>query len=155
MRVAVLGAGAWGTTMATLAAASAPTRLWALEPEVVRSIRERGENSTYLAGYTLPASLHPTNDLAEAVEGADLVIVAVPARHLRAVMGRAATSMGSGLLVLSLTKGIEPVTGKRMTEVLREVLTGPRAERHRGAQRAQPRPRADGRSPVGHLRRLP
>ena len=56
MRVAVLGAGAWGTTIATLAAASAPTRLWALEPEVVRSIREQGENSTYLAGYTLPAS---------------------------------------------------------------------------------------------------
>jgi glycerol-3-phosphate dehydrogenase (NAD(P)+) len=121
--VAVLGAGAWGTTIATLAAASAPTRLWALEPEVVRSIRERGENSTYLAGYTLPASLQPTNDLAEAVEGADLVIVAVPARHLRAVMGVAGTSMGSGSPVLSLTKGIEPVTGRRMTEVLGEVLT--------------------------------
>ena len=71
MRVAVLGAGAWGTTIATLAAASTPTRLWALEPEVVRSIREQSENSTYLAGYKLPASLHPTNDLAEAVEGAD------------------------------------------------------------------------------------
>ena len=123
MRVAVLGAGAWGTTIATLAAASAPTRLWALEPEVVRSIREQGENSTYLAGYALPASLHPTNDLAEAVEGADLVIVAVPARHLRSVMERARAAMGTGPLVLSLTKGIEPVTGRRMTEVLHEVLT--------------------------------
>ena len=129
MRVAVLGAGAWGTTIATLAAASAPTRLWALEPEVVRSIRERGENSTYLAGYTLPASLHATNDLAEAVEGADLVIVAVPARHLRSVMEGARAPMGAGPLVLSLTKGIEPVTGRRMTEVLGEVLTahGPNA----------------------------
>ena len=123
MRVAVLGAGAWGTTIATLAAASAPTRLWAYEPEVVRSIREQGENSTYLAGYQLPSSLHPTNDLADAVEGADLVIVAVPARHLRAVMGVAGTSMGSEPLVLSLTKGIEPETGRRMTEVLFEVLT--------------------------------
>jgi glycerol-3-phosphate dehydrogenase (NAD(P)+) len=121
--VAVLGAGAWGTTIATLAAASAPTRLWAYEPEVVRSIREQGENSTYLAGYPLPSSLHPTNDLADAVEGADLVIVAVPARHLRAVMGVAGTSMGSEPLVLSLTKGIEPETGRRMTEVLFEVLT--------------------------------
>ena len=64
-----------------------------------------------------------TNDLAEAIEGADLVIVAVPARHLRSVMGAAGTSMGSGRLVLSLTKGIEPTTGKRMTEVLHEVLT--------------------------------
>ena len=122
MRVTVVGAGAWGTTMATLAAASGPTRLWALEPEVVRSIREQGENTTYMAGYTLPASVHPTNDLAEAVEGAELVIVAVPARHLRNVMGPTRAAMGSGALVLSLTKGIEPVTGKRMTEVLREVL---------------------------------
>ena len=123
MRVAVLGAGAWGTTIATLAAASAPTRLWALEPEVVQSIRERGENATYLAGYTVPASLQPTNDLAEAVEGADLVIVAVPARHLRAVMEVAGASIGPGLPILSLTKGIEPVTGRRMTEVLGEILT--------------------------------
>jgi glycerol-3-phosphate dehydrogenase (NAD(P)+) len=123
VRVTVVGAGAWGTTVATLAAARAPTRLWALEPEVVRAIREQGENSTYLAGYPLPPSLHPTNDLAEAVEGADLVIVAVPARHLRAVMAVAGASMGSGPVVLSLTKGIEPTTGQRMTEVLREVLT--------------------------------
>jgi glycerol-3-phosphate dehydrogenase (NAD(P)+) len=123
MRVAVVGAGAWGTTIATLAAASAPTRLWALEPEVVRSIREQGENALYLAGYPLPASLQPTNDLAEAVEDADLVIVAVPARHLRSVMGAAGASMGPGLPVLSLTKGIEPATGMRMTEVLGEVLT--------------------------------
>ena len=124
MRVAVVGAGAWGTTVATLAAASAPTRLWALEPEVVRSIREQGENTTYLAGYALPAAVFATNDLAEAIEGADLVIVAVPARHLRGVMGAAGTLMGSGRLVLSLTKGIEPTTGKRMTEVLHEVLIG-------------------------------
>jgi len=123
MRVAVVGAGAWGTTVATLAAARAPTRLWALEPEVVRAIREQGENSTYLAGYTLPAAVFATNDLAEAIEGADLVIVAVPARHLRSVMEGAGPSMASGPLVLSLTKGIEPTTGKRMTEVLREVLT--------------------------------
>jgi len=122
MRVAVLGAGAWGTTVATLAAASAPTRLWAFEPEVVRSIQERGENSTFLAGHALPASLHPTNDLAEAIEDADLVIVAVPARHLRRVMGVAQASMGSVPLVLSLTKGIESGTGMRMTEVLQEVL---------------------------------
>ena len=123
MRVAVLGAGAWGTTIAALATASAPTRLWALEPEVVRSIREHGENSIYLAGHPLPASLHPTNDMAEAVEGADLVVVAVPARHLRSVMERARTAMEAGPLVVSLTKGIEPVTGRRMTEVLHEVLS--------------------------------
>ena len=108
MRVAVLGAGAWGTTIATLAAASAPTRLWALEPEVVRSIREQGENATYLAGYTLPASLHATNDLAEAVEGADLVIVAVPARHLRSVMERVGTRWGRGRSCSASPRGSSP-----------------------------------------------
>jgi glycerol-3-phosphate dehydrogenase (NAD(P)+) len=123
MRVAVLGAGAWGTTIGTLATTSAPTRLWAFEPEVVRSIRDDGENHTFLPGFALPASLEATNDMAEAVAGAGLVIVAVPARHLRGVMALARASIPPGALVLSLTKGIEPVTGRRMTEVLAELLT--------------------------------
>ena len=108
MRVAVVGAGAWGTTVATLAAASAPTRLWALEPEVVRSIREQGENSTYLAGYTLPAAVFATNDLAEAIEGADLVIVAVPARHLRGVMGSPEPRWGRGDSCSASPRGSSP-----------------------------------------------
>jgi glycerol-3-phosphate dehydrogenase (NAD(P)+) len=122
--VAVLGAGAWGTTIAALAARGMPTRLWALEPDVVRSVRQRAENTMFLAGYRLPAALQVTNDMAEAVEGADVVIVAVPAVHVREVMGAARAAVPTGALVLSLTKGLEVATGWRMTEVLHEVLVG-------------------------------
>ena len=156
MRVAVVGAGAWGTTIATLAAASAPTRLWALEPEVVRSIREQGENASYLAGYPLPPSVHATNDLAEAVEGADLVIVAVPARHLRSVMERARAAMGTGPLVLSVTKGIETgSTDNRMTEVLIDVL-GEQAKETIGVM-SGPNLAVEvmAGQPVGHVHRVP
>ena len=78
----------------------------------------------YLAGYTLPASLQATNDLAEAVEGADLVIVAVPARRLRAVMGRHGNLDGIGAARARPHQGIEAETGRRVTEVLREVAAG-------------------------------
>jgi len=122
LRVSVVGAGAWGTTVAALAAATAPTRLWAFEVEVVRAVREEGENSAFLPGHPLPAGLQATNDMAEAVEGASLVVVAVPSRHLRDIMRVAHRFVPSNALVLSLTKGLEADTGKRMTEVLREVL---------------------------------
>jgi glycerol-3-phosphate dehydrogenase (NAD(P)+) len=120
--VGVVGAGAWGTTVAALAAAAVPTRLWALEAEVVRGVREEGENGAFLPGYRLPGALHATNDLTEAVEGADLVVVAVPSRHLRGVARLARGWIPSQALVLSLAKGLEAESGKRMTEVLAEEL---------------------------------
>src|SRR5262245_20368458 len=83
----------------------------------------------FLAGHQLPAGLHVTNDMAEALEGADVVIVAVPAVHVREVMGVARPSVPAGALVLSLTKGLEVATGSRMTEVLRDVLDGHDARR--------------------------
>ncbi|HKA04004.1 MAG TPA: NAD(P)H-dependent glycerol-3-phosphate dehydrogenase [Acidimicrobiales bacterium] len=118
----VLGAGAWGTTVAALAAGAAETRLWALELEVVAAITERHENTPYLAGFTLPDTLEVTDDLAEALDGAELVVVAVPSRHLRHVTMRAAPWVPPGSLILSVTKGIEVESGKRMTEVLEESL---------------------------------
>jgi glycerol-3-phosphate dehydrogenase (NAD(P)+) len=118
----VVGAGAWGTTVAGLAAVTAPTRLWAFESEVVRTVREKGENRAFLPGHRLPAALHVTNDMSEALEGADLVVVAVPSRHLREVMRFARSSVPAQALVLSLAKGLEAETGKRMSEVLADVL---------------------------------
>jgi glycerol-3-phosphate dehydrogenase (NAD(P)+) len=122
VKVAALGAGAWGTTVASLTAAAAETHLWALEPEVVAAIRERHENTSYLAGFPLPETLDVTGDLAEALDGAELVVVAVPSRYLREVTVRAASLIPPRSLVLSLTKGIEVGSGKRMTEVLGDVL---------------------------------
>jgi glycerol-3-phosphate dehydrogenase (NAD(P)+) len=124
MRVAVLGAGAWGTTLASLAVARSPTTLWAFEPEVVRSLRERGENSMYLAGFPLPRALRATVDLEEALREADLVLVAVPCAHLRDVAVEAAQWIRKDRIVVSVAKGIELETGRRMTEVLQEALDG-------------------------------
>ena len=65
--------------------------LWAREPEVVEGLREHHENRLFLPGVTLPASIVATNELREAVEGADVVVVAVPAQHVRDVMARRAS----------------------------------------------------------------
>lgn len=122
VRVAVIGAGSWGTTLAALAASAAPTQLWALEPDVVASVNEIRENTVYLPDIHLPATLRATASLPEALEGADLVIVAVPSQHLRRVIVQAAPSVPPGALVVSVVKGIEAGTWKRMTEVLHDVL---------------------------------
>jgi glycerol-3-phosphate dehydrogenase (NAD(P)+) len=128
-RVAVIGGGAWGTTLSTLAQAHGDTTLWAREPEVVTSIREHHENRLFLPGITLPARLHATIDIDEAVDGATVVVVAVPAQHVRAVMATAASSIISEAVVVSVAKGIEAQSLKRITEVLVEVLPQVRTDR--------------------------
>jgi glycerol-3-phosphate dehydrogenase (NAD(P)+) len=118
----VVGAGAWGTTLAAITADRVPTRLWAREPEVVDSVRRSGENQPFLAGISLPPALTVTNDLAAALAGADVVVVAVPAQHLRATMTVARPDVPLGAVILSVAKGIEVGTGRRMTEVLQELF---------------------------------
>ena len=120
--VAVVGGGAWGTTLGALASARGTTTLWAREPEVVAAIQEHHENRLFLPGFDLPADMRATTDLAEALAGADVVVVAVPAQHMRAVMAQAGALVSADSLVVSVTKGIEARTFKRMTEVLADVL---------------------------------
>jgi glycerol-3-phosphate dehydrogenase (NAD(P)+) len=127
-RVAVVGGGAWGTTLAALASGSGSTTLWAREREVVTAIRDHHENRLFLPGFQLPARLGATNDLEDAVASADIVVVAVPAQFMRALMAQAAPSINRDHLIVSVTKGIEASTSKRMTEVLREVLPEHRGE---------------------------
>jgi glycerol-3-phosphate dehydrogenase (NAD(P)+) len=123
-RVAVVGGGAWGTTLSALASARGPTTLWAREPEVVESIRRHRENCMFLPGVTLPTAIQATSELDEAVADADAVVVAVPAQHVRAVMAQTAAWISPDTLVLSVAKGIETCSAKRMTEVLAEVFPG-------------------------------
>jgi glycerol-3-phosphate dehydrogenase (NAD(P)+) len=123
VKVAVLGAGAWGTTVASLLATKSEARLWALESEVVSSITDRRENCRYLPGFSLPSTLHATIDFGEALDGAELVVVAVPSRYLHEVILEAAAWIPGSTPVLSLTKGIELESGRRMTEVLRGILS--------------------------------
>ena len=124
MRVTVLGAGSWGTTVASLACARNPTVLWARSPEVAKAINETHENSTYLAGFPLSTRLAATSDIEEAVSGAELLVVGVPSHGFRETLLLAAPHVHPWIPVVSLTKGFEQGTLLRMTEVIQDVLPG-------------------------------
>ncbi len=124
MRVTVLGAGSWGTTVASLAADRNPTLLWARNPDTARAVSEQHENPDYLSGFTLSPKLRATSDLEEAVSHADLLVVGVPTQGFRAVLKEAAPHIRPWIPVVSLAKGFEQGTLMRMTEVISEVLPG-------------------------------
>ena len=124
MKIAVIGAGSWGTTVAALASASADTVLWARRPDLADELDLAHTNSAYLPGFTLPAALRATSDLAAAVTGADVVVMGVPSHGFREIIAAAAPHIGDGVPVVSLAKGLEQGTQLRMTEVAAEELPG-------------------------------
>lgn len=122
MRAAVLGGGAWGTTFAqVLCDAGTPVTLWCRRPELAELINSRHESPDYLPRIALPATLHATADPAEALAGADLVVLAVPAQSLRHHLTQWRDLVPPGAVLLSLMKGIELGTGGRMSEVIAEI----------------------------------
>jgi len=124
-RAAVVGAGSWGTTLANLLCGRGETvTLWAYEPEVAEEINRRHRNDLFLPDAPLSPQLTATNDLGAAVAGASLVVSAGPSHAVRRVMAGAASHLAAGAVVVSASKGLEPDTHKRMTEVLAEVLPG-------------------------------
>ncbi|MWB97681.1 NAD(P)H-dependent glycerol-3-phosphate dehydrogenase [Agromyces seonyuensis] len=125
-RIAVLGAGSWGTTFAKiLADAGNDVVIWARRPELAREIEEAGRNSDYLPGVNLPAGLHSTSRLDRAVEGAEQVYLAVPSQSLRENLLAVQPHLGERTIVASLMKGVEKSSGLRMSEVIAEVLEIP------------------------------
>ena len=122
--MAVIGAGSWGTTVAAIMSEHAPTTLWGRNADLVEEISDRHENSRYLAGIELPASLRASTELDAACTGAGVVVMAVPSHGYRAVLEAAAPFIASDVPVVSLAKGIERGTLLRMTEVTLEVLGG-------------------------------
>ncbi len=125
-RVAVAGAGAWGTALALVAArAGRNITLWAREAEVAQAIESRGENPAFLPGVRLPPAIAATPDLAAAAT-ADAILLASPAQHLRAVATGLARLIAPGTPLVLCAKGIERGSGKLLTEVLAE--SAPRAE---------------------------
>jgi glycerol-3-phosphate dehydrogenase (NAD(P)+) len=124
MKITVLGAGSWGTTVASIVAKRNPTTLWARGEDVARQIDEKHVNSRYLEGFDLPERLRGTSDLEEAVSDADVLVVGIPSHAFRDVLEQAAPHVRPWIPVVSLTKGFERGTLLRMTEVVKEVLPG-------------------------------
>ncbi|MFF0576929.1 NAD(P)H-dependent glycerol-3-phosphate dehydrogenase [Streptosporangium saharense] len=126
-KAAVFGTGSWGTTFAMiLAGAGGKTVLWGRRPEIVEAIDRRHENPDYLPGVRLPETLRATTDPAEALDGADFVVLAVPSQTLRANLVGWKPYLPQDAVLVSLMKGIELGTTKRMSEVIREVAEVPK-----------------------------
>ncbi|HKK22333.1 MAG TPA: NAD(P)H-dependent glycerol-3-phosphate dehydrogenase [Pseudohaliea sp.] len=124
LNIGVIGGGSWGTTVAALVARNAPVTLWARNPDTVREVNERHSNETYLPGATLPASLRATNDIADAVCHADVIVMGVPSQNFRSVLEHVRDHIRAWVPVISLTKGLEKDTNLRMTQIINEVLPG-------------------------------
>lgn len=128
-RAAVLGTGSWGTAFAkVLADAGTDVVLWARREQVAAAVRETHQNPAYLPGVVLPANLTATSDADDAVAGADLVVLAVPSQSLRANLAAVTGALAPGVLLVSLMKGVELGTAKRMSEVVCEVADVPRSQ---------------------------
>jgi glycerol-3-phosphate dehydrogenase (NAD(P)+) len=126
-RAAVLGAGSWGTAFgAVLADAGTETVLWARRAELAERITTGHENADYLAGVTLPESLTATHDPEEALRGSDFVVLAIPSQTLRANLAEWVPLVPRDAVLVSLMKGVEVGTTKRMSEVIAEVADVPR-----------------------------
>lgn len=121
-RAAVLGTGSWGTAFGkVLGDAGTDVVLWARRPELARAVRETHENPDYLPGVRLPDNLTATADAGEAVDGADFVVLAVPSQTLRDNLAAVAGRLAPDAVLVSLMKGVELGTAKRMSEVICEV----------------------------------
>ena len=123
-KVAVIGAGSWGTTVAAIAVQKAPTVLWARRQALAEALATTHENPDYLPGVALPASLTATASLEEAVHGSALVVMAVPSHGFRAVLDELSPYLGPDTPLLSLAKGLEQGTLLRMTQVVAQVAPG-------------------------------
>ena len=133
MKLTIIAAGAWGTSLAIALSGRHQVTLWTREPDVARDMREQRENRRFLPGFPLPETLCIENDLAIAVSDADLLIVAAPLVGLRATLRRLRAS-GPLRPLIWVCKGFEPGTGKLPHQVVEEelgdavpcgVLTGP------------------------------
>jgi glycerol-3-phosphate dehydrogenase (NAD(P)+) len=120
-RITVIGAGSWGTTVASLSAAVTETVLWARRPDLADSINVSRANPDYLPDLQLPPLLTATSDLAGAVDGTEAVIMAVPSHGFREVFARLAPTLSPTIPIVSLTKGIEQGSLATMTEVIAAV----------------------------------
>jgi len=124
-RIAVVGAGCWGTALAIVLSRSAHAHeiwFWARDANHAQSISRSKENRKYLPGIPVPAAIRLTHSMGDALRGASIIIGAVPSAHARNVYGAAAGALAPGAVVVSATKGLEPGTHARMSEVIASTL---------------------------------
>ncbi|HYO81243.1 MAG TPA: NAD(P)-binding domain-containing protein, partial [Bryobacteraceae bacterium] len=132
-RLAVLGAGSWGTALAiALEPRFEEVHLWAFDRELPEQIAATRENPIYLPGFRIPERVIATASLGEAIEAAECVLLVIPSQHLRRVVRQSAEFLDRQQILVSATKGIEGGSLKRMSELLHEetqcpvaVLSGP------------------------------
>ena len=122
-RLAIIGGGSWGTALAiVLAPRFERIRLWVWEPELAARISESRENDIYLPGFQLPGHVEATSELGVALDGAEVVVSAVPSHLVREVYGRMLPFIREGVAFVSATKGLENGTLLRSSQVIGEVL---------------------------------
>jgi len=124
VKVTVLGAGSWGTTVASILAHRNETTLWARSEEIAHEVDQRHVNPRYLSDFTLPESLRATSDLERAVSGADVLFVGVPTHGFRAALDAARPFVRPWIPVVSLSKGFEQESLLRMSEVITQLVPG-------------------------------
>ncbi len=125
--IGIIGAGAWGTALATVAArAGHRTVIWAREAEVAEAINSGHENTSFLPGVAIDEDIRATSDLAAAAAEADVLLMAVPAQHMRAVSSELAGALADGAALVICAKGVEQGSNALMSEVLAETVPAAR-----------------------------
>ncbi len=124
-RIAIVGAGSWGTALAVIAArAGHEVMLWARDSEIVNSVNEQRTNSRYLSETAIPERVTATNDMKEALDLAAIVLLAAPSHAARALLTEMSPALDDDAIIVSVSKGIEIETGKRISEIVKEVAGG-------------------------------
>jgi glycerol-3-phosphate dehydrogenase (NAD(P)+) len=122
-RIAIIGAGSWGTALAIVAArAGHDVTLWSRNAEVVKSINEQRVNSRYLTSVSIPDRVNATNDIESALDKASLVLLAAPSHAAREILTAMSRALDEPAIIVSVSKGIEIETGKRISEIVKEIV---------------------------------
>ncbi len=124
LKIGLLGGGSWGTTVASLTARNAPTKMWARNQQTVDDINNNHMNQKYLPGAKLTPSLSATTSIEEAIHDADVLVMGVPSQSFRGVLERAKPFIRPWIPIVSLSKGLEQGTKMRMTEIIESVMPG-------------------------------
>jgi glycerol-3-phosphate dehydrogenase (NAD(P)+) len=131
-RIAILGGGSWGTALAIVMSRSPRAHeisLWVHDGALAESIRRSRENQTYLPGHNLPGAVRVTREIDKAMAGAEIVVGAIPAAHARGVYSAAVNRVSTHAVFVSATKGLEPATHARMSQVIAQTIPSALAPR--------------------------